>query len=245
MKILFEAIKLFFQVVGQISHPPIRWNETLQAIVQIGVESIPIIAIATAFAGLVVTNEIAWHMEFALGTTSMVPGFTGQFIMRELGITIPALLLVAKVGAAITAEIGTMKITEQLDALKLLGINPVHYLVVPRFVASIVSTISLTLIAVSVTLTCATWVAVQDYGFSLSEYLNTLRHFVGPKDLLCAVVKGAVFGAVTPIIACQHGFNCEGGAEGVGTATTNAVVSATIAVIVLDFLLTYLFTMIF
>jgi phospholipid/cholesterol/gamma-HCH transport system permease protein len=137
-----------------------------------------------------------------------------------------------------------MKITEQIDALKLLGINPVHYLVVPRFVASIFATISLTLIAVSVTLTCATWVAASKFGFGLEEYLNTLRHFVGAKDILCAVIKGAVFGAVTPIIACRYGFACEAGAEGVGTATTNAVVSATIAVIVLDFLLTYLFTII-
>ena len=108
--------------------------------------------ISTAFAGLVVTNEIAWHMDRALHTVAMIPGFTGQFILRELGIAIPALLLVAKVGASITAEVGSMKVTEQIDALKLLGIDPINYLVFPRFIASIFSGACLVLIAAGVTL---------------------------------------------------------------------------------------------
>jgi phospholipid/cholesterol/gamma-HCH transport system permease protein len=172
----------------------------------------------------------------------MIPGFTGQFILRELGIAIPALLLVAKVGASVTAEVGSMKVTEQIDALKLLGIDPVGYLVFPRFVASIVSITCLTLVAISVTLACALLVAVTRYNFSTLEYLNALRHFVGVKDLICALIKGMVFGAVIPVMSCAYGFRCKGGAEGVGTATTNSVVSSTIAVILLDFCLTYIFT---
>jgi phospholipid/cholesterol/gamma-HCH transport system permease protein len=220
-----------------------RWNEICESIVKIGVGSLPIIVVSTAFAGLVVTNEIAWHMDRALHTVTMIPGFTGQFILRELGIAIPALLLVAKVGASITAEVGSMKVTEQIDALKLLGIDPVNYLVFPRFIASIFSTACLVLIASGITLGCAMLIAITQYNFGLGEYLNALRHFVGFKDLVCALVKGLVFGAVIPVISCAYGFRCKGGAEGVGTATTNSVVSSTMAVITLDFILTFIFTM--
>lgn len=209
-----------------------------------GIGSLPIITVSTAVAGTVVTHEIAWHMNAALHTVTMIPGFTGQFILRELGIAIPALLLVAKVGAATTAEVGTMKITEQIDALKLLGIDPLSYLVFPRFIAAIISGACLTLISVSITLGCALLVAIYSYNFSAPEFLNEFRHFIGIKDFLCALVKGIVYGAVIPIVSCAYGFRCKGGAEGVGTATTNSVVASTILVISLDFLLTYLFTLI-
>ena len=145
-------------------------------------------------------------------------------------------------GAATTAEVGSMKVTEQIDALKLLGIDPITYLVFPRFIAAIISSLCLTVIAVSVTLACAISVAVNNYNFSVSEFINALQHFIGIKDLVCSLVKGVVYGAVIPIISCAYGFRCQGGAEGVGTATTQAVVAATMAVIVLDFVLTYIFT---
>lgn len=239
-----EAFALLGQTVRRLVSSPWRWHEIAQCIVQIGIGSIPIIVISTAFAGMVVTNEIAYHMDLALHTVTMIPGFTGQFILRELGIAIPALLLVAKVGAAITAEVGSMKVTEQIDALKLLGIDPVGYLVVPRFIASIVAAACLTLTASAVTLGCAILIAVYRYNFLALEYINALRHFIGGKDLVCALIKGMIYGAVIPIISCTYGFRCKGGAEGVGTATTNSVVASTIAVIILDFILTYIFTLI-
>jgi phospholipid/cholesterol/gamma-HCH transport system permease protein len=219
-----------------------RWKEITQAIAQIGVGSVPIICVSTAFAGLVITHEIAWHMDKALHTVSMIPGFTAQFILRELGIAIPALLLVSKVGAAITAEVGSMKITEQIDALRLLRIDPVGYLAFPRFLAAMLSGACLTLISTAVTMTCAVGVAVTRYNFSVLEYMNSLRHFVGTKDIVCALVKGTLYGGVIPIISCAYGFRCKGGAEGVGNATTHSVVASTIVVILLDFFLTYVFT---
>jgi phospholipid/cholesterol/gamma-HCH transport system permease protein len=222
-----------------------RLPEILDGIAKIGVASLPVIAVSTVFAGLVVTNEIAWHMDRALHTVSMIPGFTGQFILRELGIAIPALLIVSKVGASITAEVGSMKVTEQIDALRLLGIDPVDYLVFPRFVASIFSSACLVVVASFVTLACAVLVATTQYGFGFGEYMNALRHFVGAKDLACLLTKGMVFGAVIPVISCGYGFRCRGGAEGVGTATTNSVVASTIAVITLDFALTFVFTRVF
>ena len=243
----FEAIldmgRLFATTFKRALNPN-NWrpSEISDQIVKIGVGSLPIITVSTVFAGLVVTNEIAWHMDHALHTITMIPGFTGQFILRELGIAIPALLIVAKVGAAITAEIGSMKVTEQIDALRMLRVDPIDYLVLPRWMASIFACACLVLIASGVTLACAILIAITKYNFGFGEYLNALRHFVGTKDLLCAVTKGVVFGSVIPIISCTYGFRCRGGAEGVGTATTNSVVASTIAVILLDFILTFVFT---
>jgi phospholipid/cholesterol/gamma-HCH transport system permease protein len=245
LSILSQIGSLFLRTLHCMATSPWRFGEISQSIVQIGIGSLPIIIVSTTFAGLVITNEIAWHMDIALHTITMIPGFTGQFVLREIGIAIPALLLVSKVGASITAEISSMKITEQLDALKLLGIDPVSYLVVPRFIATVISATCLTLIAIAVTLVCAITVALLRYHFSLQEYLNALRHFVTLKDIGLAMVKGTVFGAVIPIVSCSFGFECDGGAEGVGSATTNSVVASTIGVIFLDFLLTYLFTFAF
>jgi phospholipid/cholesterol/gamma-HCH transport system permease protein len=244
MDTIREIFSLFGKTLHQAFVRPWRWKEIAHQIVQIGIGSVPIIAISTAFAGMVVTNEIAYHMDLALHSVTMIPGFTGQFILRELGIAIPALLLVAKVGAAITAEVGSMKVTEQIDALQLLGIDPVGYLVFPRFIASIVAAACLTLTASAVTLGCAILIAVFRYNFLALEYINALRHFIGAKDIVCALVKGMIYGAVIPVISCAYGFRCKGGAEGVGSATTNSVVASTIAVILLDFVLTYIFTLI-
>jgi len=238
-----EIFRLFTEMARRLPRlESWRWHEIFTGIVQIGAASVPIIAVSTGFAGLVVTHEIAWHMNKALHTVSMIPGFTGQFILRELGIAVPALLMVSKTGASTTAEVGSMKVTEQIDALKLLRIDPISYLVFPRFIASIVSGACLTLIAIGVTLTCAISVAVFQYHFSVLEYVNALRHFIGIEDVVCALIKGMVFGSVIPVISCAYGFKCKGGAEGVGTATTNSVVASTVSVITLDFILTWLFT---
>lgn len=239
-----EVVVIFMRTLLTCIKGPYRVREIVQHMYSIGVLSLPIITISTAFAGFVVTSELAHQMDTALHTVEMLPGFSGQFVLRELGIVIPALLLVSKVGAATTAEVGSMKVTEQIDALRLLQIDPIEYLVYPRFIASIVVITCLTLISIFVTLSCAIAVAVLNYNFSTLEYINALMHFVSSMDLVCALVKGMVFGAVVPIISCFYGFNCAGGAEGVGAATTNSVVTSTILVIILDFMLTFAFSLV-
>lgn len=241
LETLTLAARLFVEALRK-SLNGLRWGEIITQVAFMGAASLPIILLATAFAGIVITNEIAWHMNHSLHTVTMIPGFTGQFVVRELAITIPAILMVSKVGAAATAEIGTMRITEQIDALKLLGIDPVRYLVVPRFIACMLSMAILTIIAIAVTLSCAVVVAVWRYQFNWLEYLNTLRQFVGGADLICALVKGIAFGAIIPIVSCAYGFRCGASAEGVGRATTNSVVTSTVIVILLDFALTFAFT---
>lgn len=236
------TVRLYQQIAQRVLQRKIRFSEIAPAIAHMGAESLPVVTVSTAFAGIVITGEIAWHMDRALHTITMIPGFTGQFTLRELGVAIPALLFVSKVGASTTAEVGTMRITEQIDALKLLKIDPVDYLVLPRWAAGIVSMACLTLFAIAITLGCSLTLAVWKYGFTTLEYLNALRHFVGFKDLLAALGKSVVFGSLVPVISCAYGLRCRGGAEGVGTATTNAVVASTITVIVADFVLTFLFS---
>jgi phospholipid/cholesterol/gamma-HCH transport system permease protein len=233
---------LYREMGKRLFKHPWRWSEILQSIVSMGIGSLPIITIATAFAGLVVTAEIAWHMDKTLHTVSMIPGVTGQFILRELGIAIPALLLVAKVGASATAEVGTMKVTEQIDALKLLKIDPIDYLVFPRFIASIISISCLIFFSIAVTLACAILVSVTKFNFSPFEFILSLRPYIYLKDLGGALTKGVVFGSIIPLVSCAYGFRCKGGAEGVGTATTNSVVTSTILIILMDFVLTWVFT---
>lgn len=236
------ALTLHRQILQQVLRGRVRIAEVLQSVIHMGIGSLPVVTVSTAFAGIVITGEIAWHMDRALHTITMIPGFAGQFTLREIGVAIPALIFVSKVGASTTAEVGTMRITEQIDALKLLGINPVDYLVVPRWVAGLISMVCLTFVAIAVTLGCSMALAVGKFGFSAQEYLNALRHFIGWKDLLAALVKSLVFGGLVPIIACAYGLRCRGGAEGVGTATTNAVVASTLMVIVADFILTFVFS---
>ncbi len=239
---LRDILIIFSKVLTILLRGPHRPREIMHHMYQIGWGSLPIIVLATAFAGVVVTSEIAFHMDLAMHTIEMIPGFSGQFVLREVGIAIPALLLVSKVGASTTAEVGTMKVTEQIDALKLLQIDPIEYLVFPRFLASIIVFPCLTVIAISVTLTCAILVASFSFHFSVLEYLNALAQFVSWKDLFCAIIKSMTFGSIIPIISCYFGFQCRAGAQGVGTATTNSVVTSTLVVIILDFLLSFAFS---
>lgn len=244
---LLDQVSALFQLLFEVlrklpKKSSWRFHEINQSIVHMGVESLAIIMVSTAFNGVIITEDMAWHMQNSLHTVDMIPGFTAQFIFRELGIMAPALLLVSKVGASTTAEIGTMKITEQIDAIKLLGIDPVTYLVIPRFIAAIVASVCLTWIAIAVTLSFASLVAVFKYHFSLMEYLNSIQHFIKIKDIAFALVKGSAYGAMIPIISCAYGFRCKGGAEGVGTATNQAVIAGMLMIILLDFILTYFFT---
>lgn len=242
LRTLYLALELMKKLFRQLSRGPHRKEEIMNQMEIIGLGSLPIITIATGFTGLVMTSEIAWHMDFALSNVSMIPGFTGQFVVRELGIAVPALLMVSKVGASLTAELASMRITEQLDAFKLLKIDVVSYHIFPRWTACTISTVCLTLISIAITIIIAMLTAVTKYHFNSQEYFNTLAQFINSMDLLCAVTKSAIFGMVIPPIACAYALKCEGGAQGVGQATTDAVVSCTLAVITLDFILTAIFS---
>lgn len=235
-------LKYFSDFLWCLVTPPFRKRETIQQMYHIGVKSAPIILFSLSFAAAVTILEYAYHMKLVIQTAAMVPGFAALLIIRELGAVITALLLTSKVGAGITAEVGTMKITEQIEALQMLNVDPMRYLVIPRFVASILSTMALVVFANATCLLFAMIMSLKYINTSPEVFLSSMNSFAHYKDFVLSVIKGACFGAVIPVISCFYGFQCRPGAEGVGDATTKSVVSNAVTIILLDFVLTYLFT---
>lgn len=218
-----------------------RGNEILYQINEQGNKSLTIILFAVTFAGFVVALEYTFHMRLILFTAEMVPAFSAIMIFREIAPTMTALLLATKVGAGIAAEIGTMKITEQIDALKLLHINPFEFMVLPRLIASIFTTVILSLFSVIICFFGAGVVAITKLGFGLETYIQQIQVMLSKSDLWMLIAKSSTFGCVIPLISCYYGFTCKQGAEGVGEATTKAVVYSSVLIIILDFVITTIF----
>lgn len=239
-KHLFGFSYLSAQTVRGVFSAPLRVKEIIAQIHFVAIESLPMIILCVCAAAMVTIIEASFHMKLVIQNDSMVPGFASALILRELGTVVMALLITSRVGAGVAAEVGTMKITEQIDALKMLGLNIVQFLVVPRFIACVIAGALLSLIANTACLAAAVIVSVARLGYTPELFVSMSRPFISLQDIYFAIIKGAVFGAVIPLFACYSGFNCKPGAEGVGLATTNAVVSSSLAIIGLDFMMSYL-----
>lgn len=222
--------------------PPFRKKEFTQQLYFVGNRSLLVILFCVVFAAVVTILESSFHMKVVIQNDSMVPGFAAVLILRELGTVVMALLLASRVGAGYASEVGSMQITEQVDALKMLGIDPVQYLVVPRLLACVVGGVILTVLANMTCLLAAMLISQSYLGYTPSMFVSAMNRFVDFKDIIFAMIKGASFGAVIPLVACYFGFRCQQGAEGVGRATTNTVVVSSIAIIVIDFILSYTFS---
>ena len=222
--------------------PPLRSKDTIAQLEFVMWQSLPVILFCVCFAAVVTIMESSFHMKIVVQNDALVPGFASLLILRELGVVVSSLLLTSRVGAGLAAEVGSMQVTEQVDALRMLGIDPVRFLVVPRLIACMVGGMLLSLIANMVCLYCAMLVSEAKLGYSIGSFLTGMRNFVGFRDVVFAMIKGGCFGAVIPLISCFCGFRCKSGAEGVGQATTNAVVMASVAIIVIDFVLSYVFS---
>ncbi len=237
---------LFFDLVQQtlrgVFRRPFRQADFFKQLYFIANESLVIVLFCVSFAAMVTILESSFHMRLVIQNDSMVPGFAAMLILKELGAVVTALLLTSRVGAGFAAEIGSMQITEQIDALRILGIDPVRYLVVPRFLACVCAGVILTILANIVCLYCSMLVSEVYLGFSFGMFQTSMRRFVEFKDLIDATIKGACFGAVIPLVSSFFGFRCQSGAEGVGNATTHSVVTSSVAIIIIDFVLSYIFT---
>ncbi len=231
---------LVAEVLVKLVTTPPRWRDTLYQFYFVANKSVVIVVFCVCFASIVTIIESAYHMQLVIHDVSMVPGFASLLILRELGVVISALLITSRVGAGIAAEVGSMKVTEQVDALKMLGIDPVRFIVIPRFLACVFGCMVLSVIANGACLYGAALVSETKIGYSSGEFLTAMRRFVDLQDLLFAALKGAVFGALIPLISCFFGFRCQAGAEGVGVATTNSVVASSVAIIFSDFILSYI-----
>jgi phospholipid/cholesterol/gamma-HCH transport system permease protein len=235
-------ISFFLQSVAALPQVFKRRRQVFEQLYFVGYQSLFIIVISVVFAAVVTVIESSFHMKLVIQTDSMVPGFSSILILRELGVVVTGLLLTSRVGAGIAAEIGGMKISEQIEALRLLGVNPFEYLVVPRWVSTILGSVFLVAIANVVCLYASMLVSRSLLGMPQPLFWQTMNQFVGFKDFGFSLIKAAAFGAVIPVISCYYGFKTEVGAEGVGHTTTQSVVVASVAIIVIDFLLSYVFS---
>ncbi len=226
-------------LIWQMTSFRFRWQETVEQCYQMAVRSLPVVAFSLAFVGLMQTLEFSYHMKVLIRQDSLVPAFSTLLMLREMGPVVGCLLLCSRVGSAIAAEIATMKITEQLDALNIFSIDSIDYLVIPRLIGCVFAAVSLSILSVSVALTFGAFIASYQLHYPMGQYFNSMFVFVRGADLGICLVKATAFGTVIPIIASFQGFHSKPGAQGVGEATTKAVVQGSMLIVILDFFLTY------
>ena len=226
---------LFIQTLVQLFLPPYRFREMIYQMEIAGWQSIPLIGVVLGFIGLITILELNFQLFRVVGNTDYVPGFAGILIFREFGPTVVSAMFAARVGAGWSAEIGNMKITEQIDAMELAGVNPVHYLVVPRLLASVFMLFALSVMGAGFAFLAGWLVSMQNFSFW--QYYIMMSKFTKLTDLGSLFTKALVFAPVVPITSAWYGFRAKRGARGVGEAATQALVTAILIIIILDFIL--------
>ncbi|MDD5692003.1 MAG: ABC transporter permease [Candidatus Omnitrophica bacterium] len=232
------------QTVYLTFKPPYKWQRIFEQAKKAGNESFPIVALVALFIGFIFALQTAYFMQ-RIGSEIYIASLVALTVVRELGPVITALIVAGRVGASNTAELGSMQVTEQIDALETLATNPVKYLVVPRFVALSIMLPVLTLYANIIGILGSYIICVFKLGITSSMYMNVTFEALLYKDLFTGLFKAWIFGMVIALISCYEGFNVEGGAEGVGKATTRSVVFTFIMIIAADCFFTALFYFIF
>ena len=203
---------------------------------QVGVLSLPVVALTGTFIGMVLAVQSYTQFK-QFGFETRLGALINMSMCRELGPVLAATMLAGRVGSAIAAEIGTMRVTEQIDALVSMGANPVHYLVVPRFLGCLLMIPSLTVMAIFMGVVGGWLYSVHVFGIDSYHYWNNSQQFVDNWDLFYGIFKSVFFGATIAIVSCYRGFNCAPGAEGVGRAATAAFVLSFVIILILDLML--------
>jgi len=232
------------RVLRNLALPPSYFRLVIQEIETMGVRSLGVALTAAVFTGMVFALQMAVNMA-RFGAENYVGPVAALAILRELGPVLTAILVGGKVASGITAELGSMKVTEQIDALRVLGVNYIKRLIVPRLLAALVVFPLLTVLADVVGVLGGLLIMVMERGADMYAYWNTTTYWVVPRDFLTGIIKSAFFGVVVTLIGCYNGLSTEGGTEGLGRATTATVVHVTMGVIVSDFFLTKLLLIVF
>jgi phospholipid/cholesterol/gamma-HCH transport system permease protein len=217
--------------------PPVYGRLILAQVVRIGYFSLPVVGLTAFFTGGALALQIYLGGN-RYGAEAIVPQIVVLGITRELGPVIAGLMVAGRVAAAIAAEIGTMRVTEQIDALTTLSTNPMKYLVVPRLIAAVISMPILVAVADSIGVFGGYIVSTKSLNFNGAVYIKNTMDFVTQGDVTSGLIKAAVFGFIIALMGTYNGFNSKGGAQGVGAATTNAVVSASILILAANYILT-------
>lgn len=203
---------------------------------QVGVMSLPVVALTGTFIGMVLSVQSYWQFK-ALGMETQLGGVINMSLVRELGPVLAATMLAGRVGSAMAAELGTMRVTEQIDALSSMGANPIHYLVVPRFLACLFLIPTLTIMADFMGVVGGYFFTVEIFQVDRHHYWHNSQAYVGVFDFMSGIVKSLFFGAAIAMISCYRGFHCLPGAEGVGRAATAAFVYSFVVILIIDLFL--------
>ncbi|MGB2598860.1 MAG: ABC transporter permease [Candidatus Omnitrophota bacterium] len=246
-----REVKRFFSYMGGLAVllaktvfwmfiPPLRKWQTLDQMNKIGVASLPIVLLISLFTGMVLALQSAYQMQ-KVAAEMYIASLVALSVTRELGPVLTALIVAGRCGASITAEVGTMKVTEQIDALETLSANPVRYLVVPRFLALIIMVPLLTVYADIFGIIGGYLIGVGKLDISHFMYIKMTFDPLQVKDVVTGLIKSISFAVIICVISCYEGMKTAGGAEGVGKATTSSVVRSFILIIVADCFFTALF----
>ncbi len=231
-----DLATLLFRTLAQLLRGGALPRETMQQMSAVGVSSLPITLVVTACSGMVLALHTANQLK-RLGAESFIGGLVAIASAREAAPVLTAIVVAARVGSAIAAEIGTMAVTEQVDALRSLGVSPVRYLVVPRFVAAVLMLPVLTVFGDIASTLGGMWVAGSTAAVSYGNFFESVRTMLRPEDVSRGLVKTFVFGAIIAIVGCHQGLGTRGGAAGVGRSTTSAVVISIVLAYVADYFL--------
>ncbi|GIK97203.1 MAG: ABC transporter permease [Alphaproteobacteria bacterium] len=220
--------------------PPFYPRLIVRQMLEIGYFSLPVVALTAIFSGMVLALQS--YTGFArFSAEAAIPNVVVISITRELGPVLAGLMVAGRIGASMAAELGTMRVTDQIDALTTLATNPMKYLVVPRIIAGITMLPLLVLVADIIGVFGGYVVSIYKLGFNPGTYIRNTIDFMETLDVVSGLVKAAVFGFVIALMGCYQGYHSKGGAQGVGAATTNAVVSASILILTFNYIITELF----
>lgn len=246
-----KTIRMFFQSVGKIFlfmlqsmfhvfSPPYFGKQFLRQLVDIGYYSLPVVGMTTIFTGMVLALQ-SYTGFTRFNAEGAIAGVVVLSMTRELAPVLAGLMVAGRIGASIAAEIGTMRVTEQIDALTTLSVNPLKYLIAPRILAATLTLPILVLIGDVIGVFGGYIVAIYNLGFSQGSYLFQTWDVLEMSDVYSGLIKASAFGFIVSMMGCYHGFNSARGAQGVGAATTNAVVSSSIMILIFNYLLTQIF----
>jgi len=234
------SVLIFFgQTLRWTFSRPFYLKSVLKQMEQIGFNSVPVVITTALSTGMVLALQSYTGFK-RFGAETLIGAVVALSMTRELGPVLTGLMVAGRAGAAMAAELGTMKVTEQIDALETLATNPMKYLVVPRFIASTVMMFFLTILGTMIGITGGYFVGVKLLGSNPVTYINNSINNTEITDIWYGLIKALVFGAVVGLIGCYKGFHTEGGAEGVGKATTGAVVVSCMLILILDYFLSAL-----
>lgn len=228
---------MLLEALAWLFRPPFRLGLTLRQMEFVGAGSFFIVLLTGTFAGLVLALQLAdgfgrFNAESLVGSTIAIA------LCRELGPVLTGLIVTGRVASAMATELGTMRVTEQIEALQTMAVNPIQYLVVPRVIAGITMIPLLTAFFNVLGMASAYWISVEMVGIDAGSFMRNIRQYLSAEDITVGVIKSVVFGATISLVACYKGFTAAGGARGVGQATTSAVVFNFIAIFLIDYVIT-------